>query len=175
MAAPSLVNASAAPQLAQLRSAASSSNLKGSSSAVAALSAFLAQSQGKYKGPLASLRGEQVCTEVFWREFAFYLTFLHKSSGMYARLDASTIRGYLQMAFAAAEQLFGGRGICAEHRAFFHEARGSGWLGELGAEAQRQQRAQVRLAGGGRVSEREGGRGGGGVHHCGLSLSLTHS
>ena len=107
-------------------------------------------------GHLASLSGAQVCTEDFWREFAFYLTFLHKSSGMHARLDGSTIRGYLQMAFGAAEQLLGGREGETGHRAFFQEVRGSGWLSALGAEAQRQQRAQVRLEGaGGRVSERE--------------------
>jgi hypothetical protein len=135
------------PVLAQLRSGTSSSSLESTASALAAVSAFLAQSQGKYSGHLASLSGEQVCCEDFWREFAYYLTFLHSSSrSCGGRLEASTIRGYLGRAFGAAEQLLGGKGGRAEDRAFFVEARGSGWLGALGAEAQRQQRAAGRAA-----------------------------
>ena len=98
------------PQLAQLMPGTSSSSLDSAASALSALSSFLAQSQGKYRGHLASLSGEQVCTEDFWREFAFYLTFVHKSVGRSAGLEDSTIRGYLWRALWGSRAAAGREG-----------------------------------------------------------------
>jgi len=97
--------AQAAPPLPQLRKGCSPSTLDSTASALAAMSSFLSQSKGKYRAPLASVPAEQLCTEDFWREYAFYLTFQHGLSGRRAGLEATTINVYLRKAFGAAEQL----------------------------------------------------------------------